>query len=237
LLGCFLAASVAWGSASFAATPKKAANDPILLLIRKDLSDRKSVSFDHLLSEWEEKFGAGAVPSLIHIASDRSLPDPDRYIALMGSAKLGGEKVTGVLLPFLQDPSWMIRSASLKIVAAFDQSETARKFQPTVFKALRDPALVVRAEAISTLEKLKTPGLEEALFESLEEPTNYHKGVAQWVPQRALQALVKLPLASKEAARIRLDRLNRIMANDQLKDADFKRQLAAATQLFRKTTL
>ncbi len=80
-------------------------NDPILRLIRKDLAERKSVSFEHLLNDWEDKYGAGAVPSLIKIASDLQLSDPDRYIALMGSAKLGGEKITTVLLPFLKDPN------------------------------------------------------------------------------------------------------------------------------------
>ena len=155
----------------------------------------------------------------------------------MGSARLGGEKMTAVLHPFLRDPSWMMRTASLKIIAAFEKTEDIRKFDGAVMKALLDPALVVRAEAISTLERIKAPALEQALFDSLEEPSNYHRGIAQFVPQRALRALVKLPIDSKDVAKKRLNRVSELLLNDEfVGDAEFKHQLTMASQFFKKST-
>jgi hypothetical protein len=61
---------------------------------------------------------------------------------------------------------------------------------------LKDKALVVRSEAVTTVHKLKLKNSTTALIESLELGANYHGGRAQKVPQKALIALADLGDAS-----------------------------------------
>ena len=166
--------------------------------IQADLTAREDGKFDQLLKRWEGRYGTKAVPPLLKIASDRRQNDADRYVALMGAARLGGTDVAPVIAHYLSDRSWMIRSGALRALRALGHPETG----PAVLPLLRDPALVVRSEAVETIEKLRPAGSEEALISVLEHGANYHSGKAQWVPQKALKALVTLK-ASSAAPRLR----------------------------------
>jgi HEAT repeat protein len=157
-------------------------------LLRGDLATRKTASFNQLFTRWETRHGSQAVAPLVKIARDRKLQDPDRYVALMGAAKLGGRELAPVLATFLKDKSWMIRSGALRALSALGHPDTA----PSVLPLLRDPALVVRSEAVDAVEKLRPAGAVEALMSAIEHGANYHAGKAQWVPQKALSALVTL---------------------------------------------
>lgn len=162
---------------------------PIQISLRSDLATRKNSSFAELLDRWQKRYGARAVDPLIEIAADSAATsDPDRYVALMGAAKLGGYATAPRIAKFLGDPSWMIRSGSLRLLGALHDES----FAPEVVPLLRDPALVVRLEAVATVEKLRAPGAADALVTVLTDRANYHGGKALWVPERALQALVNL---------------------------------------------
>ena len=67
---------------------------------------------------------------------------------------------------------------------------------------LKDPALVVRLQAVQTVRKLRPPGAADALVATLSDRENYHGGKAQWVPVQALSALAQLGTAA-HAARLR----------------------------------
>ncbi|OFZ56605.1 MAG: hypothetical protein A2428_05440 [Bdellovibrionales bacterium RIFOXYC1_FULL_54_43] len=157
-------------------------------LLQKEIRNRPSNNFDSLLKKWESTYSTAAVQPLLSIAADRKLSDPDRYIAVMGAAKLGGTATAVPIIPLLKDPSWMIRNAALRALTALRDPVTA----PAILPLLRDPALVVRVEAVTAVETLRPLGATEALLETLQNRANYHGGKAQWVPQHALQALVKL---------------------------------------------
>lgn len=155
-------------------------------------------SFDPLLQKWNQTYGASAVPLLLQLASDSQLTDSQRYIAIMGAAKLGGSATAPMILPFLKETSWMIRTASLRALAAIlnpaqeNPSLIDAQTRSNLFSLLHDPALVVRLEAVQVIETLKPKGAEEALAEILQRPENYHHQIAQWVPQRVLKALETL---------------------------------------------
>ena len=153
--------------------------------IVQDIHRRNSASFDGLLSIWEKHYGTRAVPALLEVAKDRSLVDADRYVAIMGAAKIGGTGSAPLLTPLLKDASWMIRNGALRALAALGNPKTAQNVLPL----LSDIALVVRLEAVQTVEKLKPRGASAALVAAVRAPENYHGGHAQWVPQRALAAL------------------------------------------------
>ena len=183
--------------------------------LKADLSKRRAGGFDLLLNQWETRLGSKAVAPLLQIAADRRESDADRYIALMGAARLGGTDLAPVLTRYLDDKSWMIRSGALRVLRALGHPSTGRAVLPL----LRDPALVVRSEAVETVEKLRPPGSEEALLSVLEHPANYHAGKAQWIARKALRALVTLK-ASGAAPRLRP-----LLSNEHGKDP----QLQAAT--------
>jgi hypothetical protein len=160
----------------------------LIQILKSDLHNRKNSSFDSIAHHWEEQYGTSAFHPLIKIASDKSNEDPDRYIALMSAAKLGGTESAPALLSFLKDRSWMIRSGTLRALSALLNPNTAEAVLPL----LQDPALVVRVEAVEAVKILKPKRAAEALLATLEDHNNYHGGKAQWVPQKALDALVYL---------------------------------------------
>lgn len=157
--------------------------------IRSDLAAHQDPSFEPLLKKWSQRFGPEAIPVLSQIIRDQTQKDEERYIALMGMAKLGGKAIAPELLPFLKDPSWMIRSGTLRALAVLGHPKTASAVLPL----LKDPALVVRLEAVSAVEALRPKGAKEALIAVIKDPKNTFGGKqGKWVPERAREALRKL---------------------------------------------
>lgn len=155
----------------------------------KQIRNSKSASFDNLLNRWNRDFGTSAVPSLLKIARSAKLAsDSERYVAVMGAARLGGKPVASMLIPLLRDSSWMVRNGSLRALTALQ----AKDASPEILNLINDPALVVRLEAIDAISALKPKGASAALVSAVYAPQNYHGGRAQWAPQRALAGLRRL---------------------------------------------
>lgn len=165
-----------------------AAQPHLVSSLLKDLKSRTNSSFDLLVKSWEQRYGTQAFFPLIEIVKNRKNSDPDRYIAVMSAAKLGGTESASALIPFLKDPSWMVRSATLKALTALGNPLSADATLPL----LRDPALVVRVEAVEAVRVLKPRGAALALVNTLGDQGNFHGGKALWVPQKALTALLSL---------------------------------------------
>jgi HEAT repeat protein len=164
------------------------AQTPTTSALQADLTKRSKTSFDAIIKNWENRYGSNAVTPLLQLAANKKNNDMDRYVAIMGAAKLGGTNVAPSITPFLKDRSWMIRNASLRALSALENKTTATAILPL----LKDPALVIRSEAVDAIIKLRPDGAEDALIAALEDSKNYRAGKAQWVPQKALAALVQL---------------------------------------------
>lgn len=160
----------------------------LLSSLRTQAQVRKGQSFDSLLQAWETRYNTRAVDPLFSIARDRGVSDQERYMALMGAVKLGGRATGPKVETFLFDTSWMLRSGALRSLGALGAVQQS----DAVLGLLKDPALVVRMEAVQAIEKLKPARAARALVSALRDPANYHHGKAQWIPQRALTALVSL---------------------------------------------
>ena len=192
LCGSAILCWVSFAPATTWAAADHARSQQILKEIEKDLQNRRTVSFAPLLKNWEQRYGTDAVPPLMGMASNPKNLDANRYLALMGAAKLGGRPLASQVAKLLNDRSWMLRSGALQALSALDAKETG----PAAMKLLRDPALVVRTEAVHTLVVLRPPGVEAALVRAILDQQNYHGGKAQWVPQAALEGLVTLKAES-----------------------------------------
>jgi len=160
--------------------------------LETDIKARSSTSFAGIIKKWEKKHGSVAVASLLEIANDRKTEDTDRYIAVMGAAKLGGPDTAQLIAPLLNDRSWMIRSAALRTLTVLNNRKAAKAVLPL----LKDPALVVRSEAVQAVEKLQPEGAVEGLISAIQTSSNYRNGKALWVPQKILSALVTLKAKS-----------------------------------------
>jgi HEAT repeat protein len=176
---------IALSGSAFAANSRIAPSQTALV---QDINANKDADFESVLEHWTTQYGTLAAQPLLSIAKDRRNSDRQRYIAIMGAAKLGGPAVAEKLVPLLKDKIWLIRSATLKALAALKDPATAKAVLPL----LKDPALVVRVEAIETVKILKPEGSAQALVSVLQSQENYRFGKAQWAPQRALSALVVL---------------------------------------------
>jgi HEAT repeat protein len=172
-----------------AQSPSKFATSSALLY---EMKARKGSSFETVLKSWERKYGSSAVSPLLGIAADRRNEDTERYMALMGAVKLGGAGTTNAIIPLLKDRSWMLRVASLRALKALRSPEAGT----AALSLLRDPALVIRSEAVDAVTELHPKGSEDALLATMERAENYHGGKAAWVPQKALAGLIKLRATS-----------------------------------------
>lgn len=178
-----------------AAIPKKGA--PIETYVREDLAQfRKSkrTDFRELVAKWERVYGDASAPGLLKVAKDPAANDSDRYVAIMAHTRIRGPKSSKDVVDLLGDRNWMVRSAALKSVEILGLTVAA----PRVLEKLeKDPALVIRAQSIETLMKLRPAGLADALVRASMDgknyrPGDYRKGRADWVPQKALEALREL---------------------------------------------
>ncbi len=179
-------------------------------ILKYEIQQFKSPSFEKLLEQWTIKYGDSAFEPLLTIATDRKNPDSSRYIALMGAAKLGGKNALLRFAPFLKDSSWMIRSAALRTFKTFGNSESGETLLPLI----KDPALVIRFEVIDVLEKLNPKGTTTALLDAVEYPGNYRAGKPVIVPQKALEAIQTI---KAKAALVRLENIKKKTSNLEIK--------------------
>jgi HEAT repeat protein len=157
--------------------------------IENDLTEqRHSQDFSELLNQWENQLGKKAIPPLLSIAQNSEKTDTSRYIAIMGAAKLGGESILPQIAEISEDSSWMVRNAVLQALRMIGNAESGK----IALKLSKDPALVVRLEAIQTLGLLQPEGTKETLLEAILDLSNYHRGKALWVPEAALKHFVRL---------------------------------------------
>jgi HEAT repeat protein len=201
-------------STSIAESPstKKAGTVSIESILRKDLRalrDEKRTDFRALVDRWDSVYGRASAPALRKIALDAKAPDSDRYVAILAHTRIQGpadlksatKDSENLIERSLQEKNWMLRSAGLKSAEILG----ARAMAPKVLTLLeKDPALVIRTQAIETLTKLRPEGLADALLKAAMDSRNYRpadfrKGRADWVPQKALDALRDLKPAGYSA--------------------------------------
>jgi HEAT repeat protein len=166
------------------AAPTAAAPDPLTLGKEIAQAARPS-SFEPTLVAWQKRYGRQGVLPLLDYAESAAHPDAERYVALMGATRLGGQGIAHRITPFLKSSSWLLRSGALRALRELKDPATARETLPL----LKDPALAVRIEAVASVQVLKPAGATTALLETLGSAENYQKGRALWVPGRALAAL------------------------------------------------
>ncbi len=222
---------------SWASPTPPASSEWISKKIKADLNHRTKSDFDPLLKTWETLYGSAAVQSLVNIAGNPKESDSSRYVSIMGIAKLGGPKTASLVLPVLlqtlKDKSWMIRNAGLRALSILKDPSAKH----AVVSLLKDPALVVRLEAVSTLTHLDPKGAPSDFVRVIEDPLNYHHGKAMWVPARALRAIEALTTGEQDRKlTVKLsERLAEALA--KVPDAEFRAEIQKSLTLMKRARL
>lgn len=187
----------------------QAAITPTELLIKREMQaqiKKNPQDLNGLHTNWRKQYGDQAVPALTKLARNSSETDTNRYVAILGLAKIQGRVSAPLLITLLKDKNWMVRNASLKALRVVGSSSDGERVIPL----LGDPAWVVRSEAIETLKFLKPIGVEKALLASALNPAHYQNGKAIWIPKQAIQALGEIRSAFDQDPHVLLSVTNEL---------------------------
>jgi HEAT repeat protein len=110
-----------------------------------------------------------AVPTLIKVMKDATYPEKNRWQATMVLGRVMGKKSAPFIARFADHPAWMMRVASLKALSALGMSE----YQVLHAKALKDPSLIVRVQALDNISTLQMKPLAPHVWGMLYDQSNY----------------------------------------------------------------
>jgi HEAT repeat protein len=141
-------------------------NDNLISLFK---SEKKDKAHMEELKNMCFKQANQAVPSLIKVMKNEDFPDHKRWLATFLLGQIMGEKSTAFIAKFSQHPNWMMRLASLKTLLALKQDQLLGLYA----KALVDPALIVREQALENIRQLKITKVAPSVWNMLYDKTNY----------------------------------------------------------------
>ena len=110
-----------------------------------------------------------SVPTLIKVMKEAQFPDTTRWHATMLLGQVMGKKSAPFIARFAEHPSWMMRVASLKALAALGMKE----YQGVYARALKDESLIVRVQALDNISHMKLTKLAPNVWSMMYDQTNY----------------------------------------------------------------
>jgi len=131
--------------------------------------DAKSPGLQAMLKRNAFKHKQKAVPVLIKVMKESKYPEQNRWHATMLLAQIMGPKAGPFIAKFTEHPHWMMRVAALKALLGLKQSE----YHAVYSRALRDPSLIVRVQALDNISQMKITKLAPEVWKMLYDQTNY----------------------------------------------------------------
>lgn len=95
----------------------------------------------------------------------------------------------------LRSKDWYMREAGLKTLVAVNPSQAKKEARLILEK---DPAMLVRASAVTALKILKDIESEDVLWKSLEDPRNFRKDQSLWIRPQIMATLIEFKSTRKE---------------------------------------
>ena len=171
LMLALLHSQFAWSDVKTKA-PLKATKEDVVSLERLEnmfSMDGKTPGLTAMLKRQTFKHRQKAVPVLIKVMKDGKFPEQNRWQATMLLAQVMGKKSAPFIAKFSDHPHWMMRVASLKALLGLKQSE----YHGVYSKALRDPSLIVRVQALDNISQMNIQPLAPHVWNMLYDQTNY----------------------------------------------------------------
>lgn len=133
------------------------------------MMDGKSPGLQMMLKRNAFKLREKSVPTLIKVMKDSKFPEQNRWHATMLLAQIMGSKAAPFIAKFADHPHWMMRLASLKALLGLKQAEYVSVYS----KALKDPSLIVRIQALDNISHMKITKLAPNVWSMMYDQTNY----------------------------------------------------------------
>lgn len=131
--------------------------------------DARTPGLQAMLKRHTFKHRQKAVPVLIKVMKDGKYPEQNRWHATMLLAQVMGSKSAPFIAKFADHPHWMMRVASLKALLGLKQTE----YHAVYAKALKDPSLIVRVQALDNISKLNITSLAPEVWNMMYDQSNY----------------------------------------------------------------
>lgn len=122
-----------------------------------------------MLKRHSLRHGGKAVPVLIKVMKESKFPEQNRWHATMLLGKIMGKKAAPFIARFSEHPHWMMRVASLKALLGLKQDN----YNHVYTKALRDPSLIVRVQALDNISRMQIRSLGPHVWQMLYDQSNY----------------------------------------------------------------
>jgi hypothetical protein len=166
-------------TASLAATDKKIhllssplVKEDVVTLERFEhmfMMDARTPGLHAMLKRHAFKHKQKAVPVLIKVMKESKYPEQNRWHATMFLAQIMGSKSAPFIAKFASHPHWMMRVASLKALLGLRQAD----YHAVYSKALRDPSLIVRVQALDNISQMKINKLAPEVWNMMYDQSNY----------------------------------------------------------------
>jgi HEAT repeat protein len=132
-------------------------------------ADASSPEFVSLLKRHTLRHRQKAVPLLINVMKSSKFPDQNRWHATMLLGRIMGKNSAPFIAKFSDHPLWMMRVASLKALLALKQDNYVKIYA----KALQDPSLIVRVQALDNISQMKIKALAPHVWQMMYDGSNY----------------------------------------------------------------
>ncbi len=152
--------------------PRKLQREDIVSLERFEqmfMMDARAPGLAAMLKRHAFRHKHKAVPTLIKVMKEGKYPEQNRWHATMLLAQIMGDKSAPFIAKFTDHPHWMMRVASLKALLGLRQAE----YTAVYAKALKDPSLIVRVQALDNISKLGITKLAPNVWSMMYDQTNY----------------------------------------------------------------
>lgn len=133
------------------------------------MMDGRTPGLQAMLKRNAFKHKQKAVPVLIKVMKESKYPEQNRWHATMLLAQIMGDKSAPFIAKFSAHPHWMMRVASLKALLGLKQNEYTSVYS----KALRDPSLIVRYQALDNISQMKITKMAPEVWDMMYDQTNY----------------------------------------------------------------
>lgn len=131
--------------------------------------DARTPGLAAMLKRHTLKHRQKAVPVLIKVMKESKFPEQNRWQATMLLAQVMGKKSAPFIAKFIDHPHWMMRVASLKALLGLRQD----KYVAVYSKALKDPSLIVRVQALDNISKMNIASLAPQVWNMMYDKSNY----------------------------------------------------------------
>lgn len=116
------------------------------------------------------KRGAKAAPVLTAVMKDARFNERNRWTATFLLGRVVGRRSSSFIRKFTKHPNWILRLASLKTLTALNDTD-----KQTYLELLNDSSMIVRLQALDSIEKLKMNHLADYVLKMLFNPKNYQQ--------------------------------------------------------------